>query len=110
MLRISFFMQDGWPLCDFQEYIYGPKSHWYYTEEQIKEFESGKEKWPCERAPRPRCKCGILARRGVVPTELGYGWYCGNSFGLFWVNHYFPFHACLSFLFVIQLANTFDVV
>ncbi|KAG2558616.1 hypothetical protein PVAP13_8NG278701, partial [Panicum virgatum] len=39
---------------------------------------------PCERAPRPRCKCGILARRGVVPTELGYGWYCGNSFGLFW--------------------------
>ena len=110
MLRIPFFMQDGWPLCDFQEYIYSPKINWYYTEEQIKEFESGKEKWPCERAPRPRCKCGILARRGVVPTELGYGWYCGNSFGLFWVNDIFPFYACLNFLFVIQLANTFHVV
>ena len=69
MLRIPFFMQDGWPLCDFQEYIYDPKSHWYYTEEQVKEFESGKEKLPCERAPRPRCKCGILARRGVVPRS-----------------------------------------
>ena len=46
-------MQDGWPFCDFQEYIYSPKINWYYTEEQIKEFESGKEKWPCERAPRP---------------------------------------------------------
>ena len=47
---------------------------------------------------------------GVIPTELGYGWYCGNSFGLFWVNDIFPFYACLNFLFVIQLANTFDVV
>jgi len=103
-------MQDGWPLCDFQEYIYGPKINWYYTEEQIKEFESGKKKWPCERTPRPRCKCGILARRGVVPMELGYGWYYGNSFGLFWVNDIFPFYACLNFLFVIQLANTFHVV
>ena len=46
-MHIPFFMQDGWPLCDFQEYIYVPKTHWYYTEEQIKEFESGKEKWPC---------------------------------------------------------------
>ena len=103
-------MQDGWPLCDFQEYIYDPKINWYYTEEQIKEFESGKEKWPCERAPRPHCKCGILTRRGVVPMELGYGWYYGNSFGLFWVNDIFPFYACLNFLFVIQLANTFHVV
>jgi hypothetical protein len=23
-------------------------------------------------------KCGILAREGVVPSELGYGYYCGN--------------------------------
>ncbi|RLN08441.1 hypothetical protein C2845_PM11G05700 [Panicum miliaceum] len=76
--------EERWPLCDFQEYIYAPKMHWYYTEEHIKEFESGKEKWPCERAPRTRCKCGSLARRGVVPTELGYGWYCGNSYGDFW--------------------------
>ncbi|CAO2043780.1 unnamed protein product, partial [Urochloa humidicola] len=74
---------DGWPLCDFQEYIYGPKSRWP-TEEKIQAFETGKEIWPCEKEPRPRCKCGIFARRGVVPSELGYGWFCGNSFGKYW--------------------------
>ncbi|KAF8714888.1 hypothetical protein HU200_027424 [Digitaria exilis] len=43
---------DGWPMCDHQEYIYGPKSHWP-TQEQIDSFESGKERWPCQRTPRP---------------------------------------------------------
>ncbi|KAF8703720.1 hypothetical protein HU200_031804 [Digitaria exilis] len=78
-------IRDGFPLCDFQEYIYGPKSHWP-TQEQIDAFESSKERWPCQRTPRPRCKCGILARRGVVPSEMGYGWYCGNSYGDYWVS------------------------
>jgi hypothetical protein len=32
------------------------------------------------------CKCGILARKGVVPSELGYGWYSGNSCGDYWVK------------------------
>ena len=27
-------MQDGWPACDFKEYIYGPRSHWP-TEEEV---------------------------------------------------------------------------
>jgi hypothetical protein len=22
----------------------------------------------------------------VVPYELGYGWYCGNSYGDYWVK------------------------
>jgi hypothetical protein len=22
----------------------------------------------------------------VVPSELGYGWYCGNSYGDYWVK------------------------
>jgi hypothetical protein len=22
----------------------------------------------------------------VVPSELGYGWYCGNSYGYYWVK------------------------
>jgi len=78
-------LQDGWPRCDFQEYMYGPKSDWP-TQEKIQTFETGKEIWPCEKEPRPRCKCGIYARKGVVPSELGYGWYCGNSFGDFWVS------------------------
>nr|AWA44939.1 hypothetical protein SO29L03_000005 [Saccharum officinarum] len=28
-----------------------------------------------------KCKCGIKAREGVVPSELGYGHYCGNAYG-----------------------------
>ncbi|KAF8723627.1 hypothetical protein HU200_021584 [Digitaria exilis] len=39
--------------------------------------------WPCTKYPEKRCKCGILAERGVVPSELGYGWYCGNG-NAFW--------------------------
>ncbi|OEL24367.1 hypothetical protein BAE44_0014613 [Dichanthelium oligosanthes] len=31
--------------------------------------------------PRPRCKCGLLATEGVVPSELGHGWFCGNAYG-----------------------------
>ncbi|KAF8644164.1 hypothetical protein HU200_066538 [Digitaria exilis] len=29
------------------------------------------------------CKCGILAERGVILSELGYGWYCSNG-NAFW--------------------------
>jgi hypothetical protein len=28
-----------------------------------------------------KCKCGIKARERVVPSELGYGYYCGNAYG-----------------------------
>ncbi|KAG2563758.1 hypothetical protein PVAP13_8KG367902, partial [Panicum virgatum] len=74
---------DGWPTCDFNEYIYGPRSHWP-TEEEVRDFESGKKPWPCTTTPSRRCKCGILATKGVVPSELGYGYYCGNSYGEYW--------------------------
>ncbi|KAG2606704.1 hypothetical protein PVAP13_4NG211963, partial [Panicum virgatum] len=67
-------MQDEWPACDFNEYIYGPRSHWP-TEEEVREFESGKKPWPCTTTPSLRCKCRILATKGVVPSELGYGYY-----------------------------------
>ncbi|CAN6309311.1 unnamed protein product, partial [Urochloa humidicola] len=43
--RCKLTTHDGWPLCDFQEYIYGPKSRWP-TEEKIQAFETGKEIWP----------------------------------------------------------------
>jgi hypothetical protein len=82
---VEFVVQDGWPLCDFQEDIYSPKSHWP-SEEDVQAFESGEKPWPCDEPYRPRCKCGILARKGVVPSELGYGWYCGNSYGDYWVK------------------------
>ncbi|KAG2534491.1 hypothetical protein PVAP13_9NG067232, partial [Panicum virgatum] len=47
-------------------------SHWP-TEEEVQEFESGKKSWPCTTTPSLRCKCGIVATKGVVPSELGYG-------------------------------------
>lgn len=73
-------------MCDFQEYIHGPKSFWP-TDEEVRLFETGKTHWPCERRPHPRCKCGILATVGVVPSELGYGYYCGNAYGKYWVRN-----------------------
>ena len=81
----TLFLQDGGQICDFQEYVYGPKSHWP-TDAQIEEYNSGREEWPCSSYPAFRCKCGILACRGIVPSELGKGWYCGNSYGDFWVS------------------------
>ncbi|RCV06566.1 hypothetical protein SETIT_1G173000v2 [Setaria italica] len=78
---------DGWPLCDFNEYIYGPKLMWP-TEEQVREFKSGKVPWPCVSSPSDRCKCPILATHGVVPSELGYGSFCGNAHGKYWVGNY----------------------
>ncbi|RCV18368.1 hypothetical protein SETIT_3G295500v2 [Setaria italica] len=78
---------DGWSLCDFNENIYGPKAMWP-TEEQVREFESGKAPWPCVSSPSCRCKSGILATKGVVPSELGYGLFCGNVHGDYWVSNY----------------------
>nr|TKW21434.1 hypothetical protein SEVIR_4G158900v2 [Setaria viridis] len=56
------------------------------TEEQVREFESGKAPWPCVSSPSDRCKCGILATEGVVPSELGYGSFCGNAHGDYWIR------------------------
>ncbi|XP_039811858.1 uncharacterized protein LOC120674805 [Panicum virgatum] len=55
--RCSLKTRDGWPACDFNEYIYGPRSHWL-IEEEVREFESGKKPWPCTTTPSLRCKCG----------------------------------------------------
>ena len=44
------------------------------TEEEVRDFESGKKPWPCTTTPSLRCKCGILPTKGVVPSELGYGY------------------------------------
>ncbi|RCV33034.1 hypothetical protein SETIT_7G050400v2 [Setaria italica] len=35
------------------------------TEEQVREFESGKAPWPCMSSPSCKCKCGILVTEGV---------------------------------------------
>jgi hypothetical protein len=36
---------------------------------------------PCYYAPHPRCRCGVPARQGVVPSELGYSYFCDNVVG-----------------------------
>jgi hypothetical protein len=45
---------------------------------------------PCHYAPDPLCQCGVLARQGMVPPELGYGFFCGNIVGEddAWVSSY----------------------
>ncbi|KAF8718083.1 hypothetical protein HU200_025561 [Digitaria exilis] len=70
--------RDDWPVCDFNEYVQRPRSVWP-SDEEVRAYEAGQAPWPCTKYPEKRCKCGILAERGVVPSELGYGWYCGNG-------------------------------
>jgi hypothetical protein len=36
---------------------------------------------PCQYDLHPLCQCGVQARQGVVPSELGYGYFCGNIVG-----------------------------
>nr|TKV94622.1 hypothetical protein SEVIR_9G307500v2 [Setaria viridis] len=57
------------------------------TEEEVREFESENAPWPCVSSPSDRCKCGILATEGVVPSELGYGSFCGNAYGDYWLGN-----------------------
>ena len=74
------FLQRGFPSCDFEEYNYGPKSHWP-TKCEFTEFQAGIKPWPCTKMLDCKCKCGIKAREGVVPSEPGHGYYCGNAYG-----------------------------
>jgi hypothetical protein len=36
---------------------------------------------PCQHAPVPLYQCVVLARQGVVPLKVGYGYFCGNVVG-----------------------------
>ena len=74
------FLHRGFPSCDFEEYNYGPKSHWP-SEYEFAEFQAGIKPWPCIKISDRKCKCGIKAHEGVVLSELGYGYYCGNAYG-----------------------------
>ena len=74
------FLQRGFPSCDFEEYNYGPKSHWP-SDYEFAEFEVGIKPWPCAKMPERKCKCSIKDREGVVPSELGYRYYYGNAYG-----------------------------
>ncbi|TVU05407.1 hypothetical protein EJB05_48568, partial [Eragrostis curvula] len=48
--------ETGWRLCDFQEYVYGRKSHWPVNEELkdlLQQYINGKEPLPCDKYPVP---------------------------------------------------------
>nr|TKW09100.1 hypothetical protein SEVIR_6G070450v2 [Setaria viridis] len=104
--RCSLKTHDGWPLCDFNEYIYSPMAMWP-TEEEVREFESRKAPWPCVSSPSDRCKCGILATEGVVPSELGYGSFCGNAHGDYWEGRTCDWEDfCGRYDLLLKLGNT----
>lgn len=55
----------------FREWLYWPKSHWPEPKE--------KEKKKKERKYEPvLCRCGVEAKYGLVPSELGVGYFCGH--------------------------------
>jgi hypothetical protein len=70
-------VQNGYPLCHFSEYDYGPKSYWLESYGK----EKGKEKEEDFHAPERKCDCGVVASNGLVPSELGIGYYCGHMVG-----------------------------
>jgi hypothetical protein len=80
VILATLFFCRGFPSCDFEEYNYGPKSHWP-SEYEFAEFQAGIKPWPCTKMLDRKCKCDIKAREGVVLSELGYGYYCGNAYG-----------------------------
>jgi hypothetical protein len=100
------FLPREFPSCDFEEYNYGPKSHWLY-EYEFAEFQAGIKPWPCTKMSGRKCKCGIKAC-GVVPSELGYGYYCGNAYGglselwVSWLNRW-SYYMNISHQFVCSL-------
>jgi hypothetical protein len=65
--------------CVFNKLIYGPRLYWSDNVEILLSLDS--DDLPCHYAPDPLCHCGVPARQGVVSSELGYGYFCGNIVG-----------------------------
>jgi hypothetical protein len=73
---------------NFNELIYGPRSHWSNDLEILLSLDS--DDLPCHYALDPLFQCGVPARQGVVPSELGYDFFYGNIVGEddAWVSSY----------------------
>jgi hypothetical protein len=78
-IDMSCVLQGNKQGCNFNELVYGPRSHWPDDLELLMSLDS--DDLPCHYAPHPLCQCGVQARQGVVPSELGYGYFCGNIVG-----------------------------
>jgi hypothetical protein len=62
--------------CDFNELIYGPRSHWPDDLQLLLSLDSND--LSCHYAPEPLCRRGAPARQGLVPSKLRYGYFYGN--------------------------------
>jgi hypothetical protein len=62
--------------CDFNELVYGPRSHWTEDLEILLSLDSND--LSCHHALHALSRCGVPARKGMVTSELGYGYFCGN--------------------------------
>jgi hypothetical protein len=63
----------SWRKCHFREWLCGPMSHWPEPEAKENKKMSG------QKSSDPvLCKCGIEAKYGLVPFELGVGYFCGH--------------------------------
>jgi hypothetical protein len=65
--------------CDFNELVYGPRSHWSDDRELLLSLDS--DDLPYHYALHTICQYGVPARQGVVHSKLGYGYLCGNIVG-----------------------------
>ena len=75
-------MQDNERGCDFNELEYGPRPLWPSDLDILLSLNS--HDLPCRHYPHVLCQCG------VVPSELGYGYFGGNVVGEAdnWVSDY----------------------
>jgi hypothetical protein len=55
------------------ELVYGPRNLWPDDLELLLSLDS--DSLPCHHALVPLCSCGVPARQGLVPSELGYGYF-----------------------------------
>ena len=75
--------------CHFKEWLYGPKNKW--PKEPPKAKQKKKERL-IYKAPSVKCEYGVKSNYGLVPSELGIGYYCGHMIdydevGYFCGNH-----------------------
>jgi hypothetical protein len=74
--------------CNFNELIYGPRSQWPDDLELLLSLNSND--LSCHYAPHPLCQCDVPTKQGMVPSELGYSYFCDNVVGEdeAWVSSY----------------------
>ena len=79
--------------CHFKKWLYGSKNQW---PEPLKAKEK-KKKMIITEAPPVMCECGVKANYGLVPSELGIGYWCGHMVDYDEVGYYCGKHEIIFF-------------